>query len=201
MLFKVIHVWFFRLSREWTNVSSRKVPLSRFYLTSSLWSQTANRSSRGPASSAVPGTMVKGSYQSGSVQWWSLIVLMLYLCSFTGLQISRFCLCSEDKLVESLLQNQVHLFLTTDPNEVQQASHKGEKVSSVAYYICLWRWEQAGSHDFWHVFAIHNFSHLFRGCVSAPGSGTSCLPLRSAQSYDQWRCHHSAQQWTAASSG
>lgn len=42
-----------------------------------------------------------------------------------GLQISRFCLCSEDKLVESLLQNQVHLFLTTDPNEVQQASHKG----------------------------------------------------------------------------
>lgn len=47
-------------------------------------------------------------------------------CSFTGLQISRFCLCSEDKLVESLLQNQVHLFLTTDPNEVQQASHKGQ---------------------------------------------------------------------------
>lgn len=54
------------------------------------------------------------------------MVLMSCHCSFTGLQISRFCLCSEDKLVESLLQNQVHLFLTTDPNEVQQASHKGQ---------------------------------------------------------------------------
>lgn len=54
-------------------------------------------------------------------------------CSFTGLQISRFCLCSEDTLVESLVQNQVHLFLTTDPEEVQQASHKGQDVAFVAY--------------------------------------------------------------------
>lgn len=57
-------------------------------------------------------------------------------CSFTGLQISRFCLCSEDKLVESLLQNQVHLFLTTDPNEVQQASLKGQEVSSFITVDC-----------------------------------------------------------------
>lgn len=80
--------------------------------------------------------MVMGSYlkpQSGPVPC-PLRVLMSCRCSFTGLQISRFCLCSEDKLVESLLQNQVHLFLTTDPNEVEQASHGGQDVSSVAYY-------------------------------------------------------------------
>ncbi|XP_011605720.1 cytosolic 5'-nucleotidase 1A [Takifugu rubripes] len=42
-----------------------------------------------------------------------------------GLQVSKFCFCSEDNLVEGLLQNQVHLFLTTDINEVQRVSHKG----------------------------------------------------------------------------
>lgn len=100
---------------------------------SSWWSQTANNNSRGPASSAVPGIMVLGSQlkpQSGTAQWWAT-VLTVYHRSSPGLQVSRFCFCSEDDLVESLLQNKVHLFLTTDTNEVQQASHKGQKVSSV----------------------------------------------------------------------
>lgn len=61
----------------------------------------------------------------------SLTVLTVYHRSSPGLQVSRFCFCSEDDLVECLLQNKVDLFLTTDTNEVQQASKKGQKVSSV----------------------------------------------------------------------
>lgn len=115
------------------NVSWRKTPMNRFCLMSSWWSQTANNNSRGPASSAVPGIMVMGSQlkpQSGTAQWWAM-VLTVYHRSSPGLQVSRFCFCSEDDLVEGLLQNQAHLFLTTDTNEVQQASHKGQKVSPV----------------------------------------------------------------------
>ncbi|XP_010774425.1 cytosolic 5'-nucleotidase 1A-like [Notothenia coriiceps] len=42
-----------------------------------------------------------------------------------GLEISRFCFSSEEDFTESLLQNNVHLFLTTDRDEAAQASQKG----------------------------------------------------------------------------
>lgn len=42
-----------------------------------------------------------------------------------GLEVSRFCFSSEEDFVESLLENNVLLFLTTDRNEVPQASQKG----------------------------------------------------------------------------
>ncbi|KAF3843897.1 hypothetical protein F7725_015945 [Dissostichus mawsoni] len=54
-----------------------------------------------------------------------------------GLEISRFCFSSEEDFTESLLKNNVHLFLTTDRDEAAQASQKGvfsallnEKVAS-----------------------------------------------------------------------
>ncbi|KAK1887906.1 Cytosolic 5'-nucleotidase 1A [Dissostichus eleginoides] len=53
------------------------------------------------------------------------------------LEISRFCFSSEEDFTESLLKNNVHLFLTTDRDEAAQASQKGvfsallnEKVAS-----------------------------------------------------------------------
>lgn len=42
-----------------------------------------------------------------------------------GLEVSRFCFSSEEDFIESLLKNNVHLFLTTDRNEALQASQKG----------------------------------------------------------------------------
>lgn len=42
-----------------------------------------------------------------------------------GLQIHRFCFSCEDDFTDSLLQNKVHLFLTTDSNEATQAANKG----------------------------------------------------------------------------
>lgn len=42
-----------------------------------------------------------------------------------GLQIHRFCFSSEDDFTESLIQNKVHLFLTTDGNEATQAANNG----------------------------------------------------------------------------
>ncbi|XP_033971610.1 cytosolic 5'-nucleotidase 1A [Trematomus bernacchii] len=42
-----------------------------------------------------------------------------------GLEISRFCFSSEEDFTESLLKNNVHLFLTTDRDEAAQASQKG----------------------------------------------------------------------------
>lgn len=45
--------------------------------------------------------------------------------SVSGLQVNRFSFSSEDDFVGSLLQNQVQLFLTTDGNEVLEASQKG----------------------------------------------------------------------------
>ncbi|KAI9547502.1 hypothetical protein NQZ68_017055 [Dissostichus eleginoides] len=54
-----------------------------------------------------------------------------------SLEISRFCFSSEEDFTESLLKNNVHLFLTTDRDEAAQASQKGvfsallnEKVAS-----------------------------------------------------------------------
>lgn len=130
--------------------------------------------------------------QSGTAQWWSLMGLMLSRLSSPGLQVSRFCFCSEDNLIEGLLQNQVHLFLTTDIKEVQHVSHKGQEVSAVAYYSWLWRWRQLGSHGFSGMVVIHTLSLLLRGFVSATGSRTSFLSIRSAQSHDLWRRHPSA---------
>lgn len=46
--------------------------------------------------------------------------------SAVGLNIDRFCFSKEDDFVESLLKNNVQLFLTTDRNEVDGASHKGQ---------------------------------------------------------------------------
>uniref|UniRef100_UPI0037E8CC4C cytosolic 5'-nucleotidase 1B n=1 Tax=Semicossyphus pulcher TaxID=241346 RepID=UPI0037E8CC4C len=42
-----------------------------------------------------------------------------------GLEISRFCFSSEEDFIESLQNNNVQLFLTTDKNEASQASQKG----------------------------------------------------------------------------
>lgn len=42
-----------------------------------------------------------------------------------GLEVSRFCFSSEEDFIESLLENNVHLFLSTDRNEATQASQKG----------------------------------------------------------------------------
>lgn len=156
----------FRLFSEWMNVSWRKTPMSHFCLTSSWWSQTANNNSRGPASLAVPGITVMGRQlksQSGIAQWWSLMVLMSSCLSSPGLQVSKFCFCSEDSLVEGLLQNQVHLFLTTDINEVQQVSHKGQEIPSVVYYSWLWWWRQLGSLWFHGYVCDSHFVSIVQG--------------------------------------
>ncbi|XP_023207164.1 cytosolic 5'-nucleotidase 1A-like [Xiphophorus maculatus] len=42
-----------------------------------------------------------------------------------GLEISRFCFSTEDNYIESLVQNNVQLFFTTDGNEALQATHQG----------------------------------------------------------------------------
>ncbi|XP_068169850.1 cytosolic 5'-nucleotidase 1B [Antennarius striatus] len=42
-----------------------------------------------------------------------------------GLDVSRFCFSGEDDFLESLLTNDVQLFLTTDQRQAQQASGKG----------------------------------------------------------------------------
>lgn len=42
-----------------------------------------------------------------------------------GLEVSRFCFSSEEDFIESLLKNNVQLFLSTDRNEVPRASQKG----------------------------------------------------------------------------
>ncbi|XP_070763915.1 cytosolic 5'-nucleotidase 1A [Enoplosus armatus] len=42
-----------------------------------------------------------------------------------GLEVSRFCFSSEEDFIESLLKNNVQLFLSTDRNEGPQASQKG----------------------------------------------------------------------------
>lgn len=42
-----------------------------------------------------------------------------------GLEVSRFCSPGQEELMESLLQNKVQLFLSTDRNQVAQASQKG----------------------------------------------------------------------------
>lgn len=53
------------------------------------------------------------------------------LPSSAGLDISRFCFSNEEDFVESLLKDNVQLFLTTDRDEVVQASHKGQEVNSL----------------------------------------------------------------------
>lgn len=42
-----------------------------------------------------------------------------------GLEVSRFCFSSEEDFIESLLKNNVQLFLSTDRNEAPQASQEG----------------------------------------------------------------------------
>lgn len=42
-----------------------------------------------------------------------------------GLEVSRFCFSSEEDFIESLLKNNVQLFLSADINEARQASQKG----------------------------------------------------------------------------
>lgn len=42
-----------------------------------------------------------------------------------GLEVSRFCFSTEEDFIESLLKNNVQLFLSTDRNEVSQTSQKG----------------------------------------------------------------------------
>ncbi|KAK9516213.1 hypothetical protein VZT92_024157 [Zoarces viviparus] len=42
-----------------------------------------------------------------------------------GLEVGRFCFSSQEDFIESLLKNDVQLFLSTDRNEALQASQKG----------------------------------------------------------------------------
>ncbi|XP_026168285.1 cytosolic 5'-nucleotidase 1A [Mastacembelus armatus] len=42
-----------------------------------------------------------------------------------GLEVSRFCFSSEEDFMESLLKNNVQLFVSTDKNQTSQASQKG----------------------------------------------------------------------------
>ncbi|XP_047247447.1 cytosolic 5'-nucleotidase 1B isoform X3 [Girardinichthys multiradiatus] len=42
-----------------------------------------------------------------------------------GLEVSRFCFSKEEDFIESLMQNNVQLFLTTDGNEALQATQQG----------------------------------------------------------------------------
>ncbi|XP_068585017.1 cytosolic 5'-nucleotidase 1A [Cebidichthys violaceus] len=42
-----------------------------------------------------------------------------------GLEVGRFCFSSQEDFIESLLKNNVQLFLSTDRNEALQASQKG----------------------------------------------------------------------------
>uniref|UniRef100_A0A1A7YFW1 Cytosolic 5'-nucleotidase 1A-like n=1 Tax=Iconisemion striatum TaxID=60296 RepID=A0A1A7YFW1_9TELE len=42
-----------------------------------------------------------------------------------GLEVSRFCFTSEENFIESLLKNNIQLFLTTDENESLQATQQG----------------------------------------------------------------------------
>lgn len=42
-----------------------------------------------------------------------------------GLKVSRFCFSNEEDFMENLLNNNVHLFLTTNRNEALQGSQKG----------------------------------------------------------------------------
>lgn len=62
-------------------------------------------------------------------------ILPYVITTLTGLQVSRFCFSSEDDFVDSLLKNNVQLFLTTDINEMAQASHKGQEVSCFLSFI------------------------------------------------------------------
>lgn len=58
--------------------------------------------------------------------------------SLAGLEVSRFCFSSQEDFTESLLKNNVQLFLTTDRDEVLRASQNGQNVSSsVIHYICM----------------------------------------------------------------
>lgn len=48
---------------------------------------------------------------------------------------SRFCFSSEEDFVESLLKNNVQLFLTADKSEVVQALRSGKDVSSLSLIL------------------------------------------------------------------
>ncbi|XP_071387641.1 cytosolic 5'-nucleotidase 1A [Centroberyx affinis] len=49
-----------------------------------------------------------------------------------GLDVGRFCLCTEEDFIETLLSNQVKLFLSTDTHDASKASHRG--VASALLY-------------------------------------------------------------------
>lgn len=51
-------------------------------------------------------------------------------CSVAGLQVSRFCFCSEEDFVDGLLKNNVRLFVTTDEKEEILATQEGRDMSS-----------------------------------------------------------------------
>lgn len=59
-----------------------------------------------------------------------------------SLDISRFCFSNEDDFIESLLKNNVQLFLTTDRNEVVEALHKGLLASLLDQQTALCQLEQ-----------------------------------------------------------
>lgn len=81
-----------------------------------------------------------------TVSHWSLLkfvvdCLSCHYLSLVGLEVSRFCFSSQEDFTESLLKNNVQLFLTTDRNEALRASQNGQNVSSsLIYYSCVTWW-------------------------------------------------------------
>lgn len=67
------------------------------------------------------------------------------VCSSTrhyGLHIHRFCFSCEDDFTESLIQNKVHLFLTTDKDEASQATNRGVFSALLDHHTASCRSEQ-----------------------------------------------------------
>ncbi|KAI3370971.1 hypothetical protein L3Q82_023622 [Scortum barcoo] len=62
---------------------------------------------------------------SSTTHYGNLTLTIISSTTHYGLEVSRFCFSSEEDFIESLLKNNVHLFLTTDRNEALQASQKG----------------------------------------------------------------------------
>lgn len=75
-----------------------------------------------------------------TVRHWSLLKFVVdYLsCPYrtlAGLEVSRFCFSSQEDFTESLLKNNVQLFLTTDRNEVLRASQNGLRMFLLLSFI------------------------------------------------------------------
>ena len=55
----------------------------------------------------------------------------------TGLAIGRFCFCSKEDTIETLLSNRVNLFLSTDTTEVLRALQRGVWLCYLSLMKCI----------------------------------------------------------------